>query len=77
LALERLQPVLIRLAGDRDSKIPTTDAAEDLFHRTLKAGLSVKVSLGNVLTLTPPLTIEEGEEDKALGILETCIGEVG
>ena len=32
--------------------------------------------MGNVLTLTPPLVISEGDLDRASGILEACIGEV-
>ncbi len=43
----------------------------------LAAGLSFKVTLGNVLTLTPPLVIAEADLDRGLGILEGCIGEVG
>jgi 4-aminobutyrate aminotransferase len=68
-------------AGGRDSKTPATigapEAAEEIFYRALEAGLSFKVTMGNVLTLTPPLTIAEGELDEALGILEGCIAEVG
>jgi 4-aminobutyrate aminotransferase len=66
----------VELVTDRDTKKPATDAAEEIFYRALDAGLSLKVSQGNVLTLTPPLTISEGEMDRALGILEGCIGEV-
>jgi 4-aminobutyrate aminotransferase len=64
-------------AGGRDSQAPASDAAEEIFYRALDAGLSFKVTMGNVLTLTPPLTIAEAELDRALGILEGCIGEVG
>jgi len=67
----------IELVTDRDSKTPATDAAEEIFYRALESGLSFKVTLGNVLTLTPPLTIAEAELDEALEILEGCIGEVG
>ncbi len=57
-----------------DSGEPATDAAEEIFYRALEAGLSFKVTMGNVLTLTPPLTIEEAELESALDILEGCIG---
>ena len=67
----------VELVTDRDSKTPAGDAAEEIFYRALDAGLSFKVSLGNVLTLTPPLTISEADLDRALDILEGCIGEVG
>ena len=63
-------------AGGRDTKAPATDAAEEIFYRALEAGLSFKVTMGNVLTLTPPLTISEGELERALGILEGCVAEV-
>ena len=64
-------------AGDRDSKAPATHAVEEIFYRALESGLSFKVTMGNVLTPTPPLTIAEGDLENALGILERCIGEVG
>ena len=67
----------LELVTDRDSGAPATDTAEEIFYRALKAGLSFKVTMGNVLTLTPPLTITEAELDEALGILEECIGEAG
>ncbi len=67
----------VELVSDSDTKSPNTDAAEEIFYRALEAGLGFKVTMGNVLTLTPPLTIGEGELDEALGILERCIGEVG
>ncbi len=60
-----------------DSGEPATEAAEEIFYHALEAGLSFKVTMGNVLTLTPPLTITEAELEKALGILEGCIGEIG
>ena len=45
-------------------------------YRALEKGLSFKVTMGNVLTLTPPLTITRSEMDRALDILEECIAEV-
>jgi 4-aminobutyrate aminotransferase len=39
----------------------------------LERGLSFKVSAGNVLTLTPPLTISQGELDRALTIIDECL----
>ena len=33
--------------------------------------------MGNMLTLSPPLTNAEAELDEALGILKGCIGEAG
>ena len=67
----------VELVSDSDTKTPGTDAAEEIFYRALEAGLSFKVTMGNVLTLTPPLTISEAELERALGILEGCVGEMG
>jgi len=67
----------VELVTDRDSKAPDPEAAEAVFYRALEAGLSFKVTLGNVLTLTPPLVIAEDDLMRGLDILETCIGAVG
>ena len=42
----------------------------------LERGLSFKVSSGNVLTLTPPLTITRAELERAFGIIDACLTEV-
>ena len=67
----------VELVQDRDTKTPATDAAEAVFYRALEAGLSFKITMGNVLTLTPPLVIAEADLMRGLDILEGCIGEVG
>jgi 4-aminobutyrate aminotransferase len=55
---------------------PARDEAEALMYAALGEGLSFKVSRGNVLTLTPPLTITREEMDRALGTLEHCLSQV-
>jgi 4-aminobutyrate aminotransferase len=50
--------------------------AEEIMYRALARGLSFKVSMGNILTLTPPLTITTAEMDQAVDILEACFGEL-
>ncbi len=67
----------VELVQDRETKALATDTAEAVFYRALGAGLSFKVTMGNVLTVTPPLVISEGDLDRGLDILEACIGEVG
>lgn len=47
-----------------------TDAAEHILYQALSRGLSFKITMGSILTLTPPLTISRGELDEALDILE-------
>jgi 4-aminobutyrate aminotransferase len=65
----------VELVTDRAAKTPANDAAEAVLYGALARGLSFKISLGNVLTLTPPLIVTEREMDMALDILETCIAE--
>jgi 4-aminobutyrate aminotransferase len=66
----------IELVTDRAAKTPAADAAEAIMYRALEKGLSFKTTMGNVLTLTPPLVVTEAEMNAALDILEACIGEV-
>jgi 4-aminobutyrate aminotransferase len=66
----------IELVRDRASKEKASDQADDVLYRALDKGLSFKTTMGNVLTLSPPLTITEAELDKALDIVEASIAEV-
>ena len=61
------------LVTDRDEKTPATEAADRILHRCLENGLSFKTTMGNVLTLTPPLIVTEDQMNDALGILEDAI----
>ena len=47
----------------------------DINSTALSRGLSFKMTMGNVLTLTPPLTLTDAELDRALDILDECLGE--
>jgi 4-aminobutyrate aminotransferase len=49
--------------------------AERVMYGALGRGLNFKVTMGNILTLTPALTISQGELDRAFDILDECIGE--
>jgi 4-aminobutyrate aminotransferase len=63
----------VELVKSRSSREPADDLAEATMYAALDAGLSFKTTMGNVLTLTPPLTITETEMLRALGILENAI----
>lgn len=63
----------VDLVADRETKAPALDAGEEVLYRALEAGLNFKLSMGNVVTLTPPLTITLGEMDAALDILDGAI----
>ena len=56
--------------------VPAVDAAEAVLYACLDRGLSFKVGGGNVLVLSPPLTIAEADLDRALAILEEALDEV-
>ena len=47
--------------------------AERAMYRALSMGLSFKVTMGTVLTLTPPLTISRAEMDRAIAILDQAL----
>ena len=64
----------VELVSDRDSRTPANDAAERVLYRALDRGLSFKTTMGNVLTLTPPLVTTAAQMDRALDILEECLG---
>jgi 4-aminobutyrate aminotransferase len=65
----------IELVEDCASKRPARAAAERVLYRALSRGLSFKTTMGNVLTLTPPLTLTDAELDRALDILDECLAE--
>jgi 4-aminobutyrate aminotransferase len=63
----------IDLVTDRATKAPAKELAERVLYRSLDRGLSFKTTMGNVLTLTPPLTVTEAEMLEALAIVEEAI----
>lgn len=65
----------IELVSNRDSREQAGDLAEEILYRALDKGLSFKITMGNVLTLTPPLVISSGEMDTAIDILNECLTE--
>jgi 4-aminobutyrate aminotransferase-like enzyme len=49
---------------------------ETVMYMALSRGLSFKLTMGNIITLTPSLTITKEKMNKALDIIEECIAEV-
>jgi len=64
------------LVTDRSSKLAANDAAERVMYAALSRGLSFKTTMGNVLTLTPPLITTHAQMGTALDILDECLAEV-
>lgn len=51
------------------------DEAEAIMYKSLERGLNFKLTMGNILTLSPALTITYEEMDRALSILDSCFAE--
>ncbi len=64
----------VELVTDREQKTPAVDAAEQVYYEALTSGLSFKVTMGSVLTLSPPLNIARADLDHALDIVDSAIG---
>jgi 4-aminobutyrate aminotransferase len=62
---------------DPETGARAREAAEAVMYAALARGLSFKLTMGNILALSPPLTISAAEMDAALEILEASIAECG
>jgi 4-aminobutyrate aminotransferase len=68
----------VELVSNQGTRAPAPDAAAQLANRCFEDGLLLVNcgSLGNVLEITPPLTITEEEADRALEIFEGALASV-
>jgi 4-aminobutyrate aminotransferase len=66
----------IELVKDNQTRERASEEAEEVMYAALSKGVSFKLTMGNIITLTPPLTIAREEMDRALDIVEECIAEV-
>jgi len=64
----------IDLVRSRDDRAPDGDLAEAVLYAALDRGISLKTTMGNVLTLTPPLTLTAAEMQDALDRLDDALG---
>lgn len=65
----------VELVVERESREPAGDAADAVLYGALARGLSFKISLGNVLTLAPPLIVQRNQWDQAISILDESLAE--
>lgn len=63
----------LELVTSRETKAPAKDLAEAVMYACLDRGLSFKTTMGNVITLTPPLTITMDQMEWALDVLEEAL----
>jgi 4-aminobutyrate aminotransferase len=66
----------VELLRNRSTLDRATDEAERIMYAALGRGLNFKITMGNILTLTPPLTISQSELDRAIDILDASLAEV-
>ncbi len=66
----------MELVRDRRTRERAIDEAERVMYSALTKGLNFKLTMGNIISLTPPLTITQQEMDRALEILEECLSEL-
>ncbi len=67
----------IELVKDRKTKEKAIDESEVILYECLRNGLSFKISQGNVLQLSPPLTISREQLKEAINIVEAAIARIG
>jgi 4-aminobutyrate aminotransferase len=65
----------VEFVSPDDGVTPDPVFAERVLYAALRRGLSAKTTMGNVLTLAPPLTIEVEDLDQALDIVGDAIAE--
>ena len=63
----------VELVRDRNTRERAVEEAEQVMYEALGKGLSFKLMMGNVVQLTPPLTITKERMDEAIDILDACL----
>ena len=66
----------IELVKDPKTRERASDEAEKVMYESLSRGLSFKLTMGNIISLTPALTITQDEMDQALAVIEASIAQV-
>ncbi|MBM3522670.1 MAG: aspartate aminotransferase family protein [Alphaproteobacteria bacterium] len=66
----------VDLVKSRADKTPDGELAETMLYALLDRGVSLKTTMGNVLTLTPPLTITEAQMHDALDRIDDALTSV-
>ena len=66
----------IELLRDQATLQPAIDEAEQAMYAALERGLNFKITMGNILTLTPALTISQSELDRGLEIVAEVLAKL-
>ncbi len=51
------------------------DLAEDVMYRSMELGLNFKLSMGNIINLTPPMNVTTSQLEQAFGIIDRALEE--
>ena len=68
--------LLVALVLKHPDGSPADREAEEIMYASLGKGLNFKVTMGCILALTPPLTVEEQHLLDAVSILDRCFSEL-
>jgi len=63
----------VELVRDRITRERAVEEAEQVMYDALSKGLSFKLMMGNVVQLTPPLSVTKERLDEAVDILDACL----
>lgn len=66
----------LEMVKDKNSKLKAVEASENILYQCLENGLSFNVFDGNIIQLTPALSISHGELHHALDILEEALSKI-
>jgi 4-aminobutyrate aminotransferase len=66
----------IELVRDPITKERATTEAEQVMYKALSRGVSLKLTMGNIISIVPAMVITEEELAHGLNIIEECITEV-
>jgi 4-aminobutyrate aminotransferase len=66
----------VELVRDRTTLERASLEAERVMYSCLSKGLNFKLTMGNIITLTPALTITQPEMDRAIDILDESLAEL-
>lgn len=67
----------LELVKNQETRERAPQEAEQVMYECLTRGISFKLTMGNLITLTPPLIVTQTEMDQALDIVDAALETVG
>jgi 4-aminobutyrate aminotransferase len=66
----------LEFVKDRGTREPAPELVHELVQRSFRQGLLLLGAGKSSLRLAPPLIIDQQDMDTALGMIDTCLGEL-